>query len=211
MGDVLIFKPVTLKVEKLTLVRSLFFELGPLNLTLTTPGLVYIEGGNGFGKTTFLRAIAGLFTPTKGSIELSPLTRIMLTDHKRGLLPELTVQDHLHFWQKFYKATPEQAKKALTYFKLTSLKTRRIKFLSEGQRQRLSLLRLLLGNAPIWLLDEPLSALDKAGTELLSGMIQEHIDQGGLALMATHLRLPLKKFSTYELPQGIFSKQGAAT
>ena len=176
-----------------------------------------LTGPNGAGKSSLLRMIAGLIRPTEGRFaldggdtELSVGEQAHYVGHLDPLKPALTVMENLIFWARFLndKAEPEETartERSLDSVGLADLAHLPAGYLSAGQRRRLSLARVLSTPRPIWLLDEPTTALDATSQERLHRMMQEHLSGGGLVVAATHGPLGLEK--TGELRLGALSGQ----
>jgi heme exporter protein A len=172
-----------LKTENLICRRQEMALFAPVTLMLGSGTLLVLRGPNGSGKTTLLRALAGLF-PYEGTVEKKPAC---LIGHKGGTHDDLTVSEHIDFWKSLCHLPLDFSNSdILEALSLSTLAGRRASTLSQGQRQRLSLCRLLIERAPLWLLDEPTSALDEAGITLLSALLKAHGDGGGAAVIASH-------------------------
>ena len=151
-------------------------------------------GPNGSGKSSLLRLIAGLLRPAAGQIELRDgaeertiAEQAHYLGHLDALKPSLTVAENLGFWTRYLgEEAPAPTHPALAAVGLGGLAHLPAAYLSAGQRRRLSLARLVAVPRPIWLLDEPASALDAAGQERLAELMREHLGTGGMILAATH-------------------------
>ena len=162
-----------------------------------------VTGANGTGKTTLLRMLAGLSLPAAGEIRwdgkpvapFDPAVRasIAFAGHAPALKDELTTEENLRALVTLggETASPEAIRGALDAVALGSRRTLQARVLSQGQRRRVGLARLSLLMRPLWVLDEPTTALDTAGAAMLAGMIATHLDRGGLAVAATHTPLGL--------------------
>ena len=155
-----------------------------------------VTGPNGSGKTSLLRLIAGLLTMADGSIDLeggeAELTlpeQAHYLGHRDALKPALSVLENLSFWQDFLGGAAFDAAESLAAVGLDHALRLPAAYLSAGQRRRLSIARLLVVRRPIWLLDEPASALDAAGQRLFSELMQAHLGRGGLIVAAIHAPL----------------------
>jgi heme exporter protein A len=155
-----------------------------------------VTGPNGAGKTSLLRLAAGLLTPAGGSIDLDggepELTlpeQAHYLGHRDALKPALSVLENLVFWRDFLGGEVFDAAQSLASAGLDHAAHLPAAFLSAGQRRRLSIARLLAVRRPVWLLDEPVSALDMAGQSLFAGLMSDHLARGGLIIAATHAPL----------------------
>jgi heme exporter protein A len=155
-----------------------------------------VLGANGAGKTSLLRLIAGLLTAASGSItltgganELSVAEQAHYLGHRDALKPALSVAENLAFWRDFLGGEAADHGAALAAVGLDHIAQLPAAYLSAGQRRRLSLARLLAVRRPLWLLDEPTAALDAAGQAMVTGLMRDHLAQGGLIVAATHTPL----------------------
>jgi heme exporter protein A len=178
-----------------------------------------LTGPNGAGKSTLLRVIAGLIQPAAGTVtledgdpELGVGEQAHYVGHLDPLKPALTVAENLAFWARFLnggRAADEDALMArgLAAAGLEDIALLPAGYLSAGQRRRLSLARVTAAPRPVWLLDEPTTALDAASQQRLRHVMQEHLAGGGLIVAATHA--PLGLAESFELQLGIRSRENA--
>ncbi|MCK0129037.1 heme ABC exporter ATP-binding protein CcmA [Erythrobacter sp. F6033] len=162
------------------LFRGLSFELG-------VGEALHITGANGTGKTTLIRALAGLTTPYAG--EVTNEGAMGLLDERTGIDPDQPLGKALEFWQRIDGCSDPSG--ALKVLGLEPLLDVPVRYLSTGQRKRAGLAALLNREVPIWLLDEPLSGLDAAAIEQVTALIALHIGGGGIALIASHQSLAI--------------------
>ena len=155
-----------------------------------------VVGRNGSGKTSLLRLIAGLLIPAGGTIalgggdtELTLPEQCHYLGHRDALKPALSVAENLSFWADFLGGERFDAADSLAAVGLDHTTDLPAAFLSAGQRRRLSLARLLTVRRPVWLLDEPTTALDVAGQDMFGGLMRDHLASGGLIVAATHAPL----------------------
>jgi heme exporter protein A len=181
--------------------------LANLSFSLSAGQALLVTGANGAGKSTLLRALAGLLPIAEGEIAVAPsgdMGRAAMchyVGHADALKASLTIGENLAFWSAMLApaaASPEEsfaaalpAAAALTRFGLAHIADLPAAYLSAGQKRRAALARLLTVPRPIWLLDEPLTALDTAGQAILTALIEAHRAQGGLLVAATHAPLAI--------------------
>ena len=153
-----------------------------MNLEVGPGEAVHLGGPNGSGKSSLIRLAAGLLRAEAGSIERSELA---LADEALALESELPLRRALAFW------TVDAARldEALDVLDLARLAHVPVRLLSTGQAKRATLARVVASGAPLWLLDEPLNALDRDGVERLDALISAHRNSGGAVLAASHAPL----------------------
>jgi heme exporter protein A len=163
-----------------------------------------VTGPNGAGKTTLLRTLAGFLRPVAGRIRLEGgaedvtiAEQCHYVGHVNGVKPSLTVAENAAFWSGFLGAawggTRGRLDGALEAFGLAALRDIPAGYLSAGQRRRAGLMRLVMADRPIWLLDEPTASLDDAAQAMLAGAVNRHLGGGGLVVAATHMPLGFDK------------------
>ncbi len=163
-------------------------------------------GANGAGKTSLLRVLAGLGRVAEGVLSwegenvaedlLAHAARIALLGHLDALKPQLTVFETLRYEARIRGGSVDEAIAAVG---LEPLAEAPVRILSAGQRRRVALARLLLGNHPLWLLDEPTVALDAAGVATLGRIVAAHRARGGMVVASSHLDLPIENARTLRL------------
>jgi heme exporter protein A len=162
------------------------------------PGdLVVLRGANGAGKSSLLRMIAGLLPPAAGTLVWdgediaedpgAHRRRLAYVGHGDALKPALTLAEHLRFHAKLRGADEAGCAAALDAFALAPLADMPARFLSQGQRRRAALARLLAAPAPLWLLDEPTNGLDAPSVDALAHAVARQRAGGGIVVAATHL------------------------
>lgn len=174
-----------------------------LDFALRPGGALLLLGPNGSGKSSLLRLMAGLLRPFRGdmnwrgvSLKAEPDAlrgHVHYVGHADAVKPVLTATENLRFWAAMDgKADPEAAaRQALADLGAPHIADTPGRFLSAGQKRRLNLARVLAAPAPLWLLDEPTVALDKAGVKLLEGVIDAHRKAGGMVVLSTHADIAL--------------------
>lgn len=173
-----------------------------LSLTLAAGQACALTGANGTGKTTLLRAIAGLVALDAGEVAFAGAEidearagDLHLLGHLDGLKPARTAREELSFWSLWQGGSAESATGAAAALELGALLDLEVRRLSAGQRRRLALARLLAAPRPLWLLDEPLSPLDAGWRTRFGAMMQTHLAGGGMILAAVHDPLPITALS----------------
>jgi heme exporter protein A len=157
-----------------------------------------VRGPNGSGKTTLLRCIAGLTRADRGDLlwDGESIARqaaryrgnLLFASHLPGIKDDLSAEENLQgaLALRAVAATPAQCRGALDEVGLGKRRLLPARRLSAGQRRRIGLARLILDPAPLWALDEPLTALDDEGQALFGQLLQRHLGRGGLAILSTH-------------------------
>ena len=182
--------------------RQLFCDI---NFQLEPGDAMRVAGANGSGKTSLLRMLCGLAYPAAGEVRWNGRNiraareefgaSLIYLGHANG------VKDDLLAWENVVVAstlaghpvTREQACQALGRLGLARAANLPTRALSQGQRKRVALARLQLGHAaPLWILDEPFTALDKDAVAALCGTIDKHLAGGGMVLYTTHQEISLK-------------------
>src|SRR5919198_6721129 len=162
--------------------------LEPVDFELPRGGFLVVTGPNGSGKTTLLRLCTGLLVPTSGELETDvPRGRIGYLAHEPLVYRELTALENLDLYGRLYRV-PERRERIgmlLERFRLWEARRERVSSFSRGMLQRLALCRAFLHAPDLYVLDEPFTALDAEGAELLDRELQERRDRGTF-LVATH-------------------------
>ena len=159
-----------------------------------------VTGRNGVGKSSLLRMIAGLVRAASGGLaldggdpELTLPEQAHYLGHQDALKPTLTVAENLAFWSSYLGDTGQASDNALQTVGLDTVAALPAAYLSAGQRRRLSLARLVAAQRPIWLLDEPTTALDRSAQERLADLMRAHLLGGGLIVAAAHGPIGLER------------------
>lgn len=189
-----------LKVRDLCCIRDDRVLFEGLSFELAPGMLLQIEGANGSGKSSLMRILCGLLAPEEGEVlwrglALSPGATVgagemVYVGHVDGVTPELSARENLSFYRSLIAAGGD-IDEALSRVGLQGFEDTRAVRLSAGQRRRLSLARLFLGRAMLWLLDEPFTALDGGGRRLVRAMLARQLSAGGMAVVSTHHPLGL--------------------
>jgi heme exporter protein A len=175
-----------------------------LNIAVAPGQLLRVEGANGAGKTSLLRLLAGLALPAAGEVRWQgqPIRRqreayaqaLLYLGHLGGLKDELTPLENLRI-ECDLAGVPgvddTRIRAALEAWGLARQIGLPLRVLSAGQRRRAALARLQLSDAALWVLDEPFNALDVDAVAFLGRQIEAHLDRGGLAVVTSHMDLPI--------------------
>lgn len=185
-----------------------------LAFQLEAGDLLHLHGHNGSGKTTLMRAVCGLIEPTAGEVRWNGCNIRKLRDdftrellyigHKNGIKDDLTGVENLRVASTLDGSpiTDQQAWKALERMGLRGHEDLPTQTLSQGQKRRVALARLLVSQAALWILDEPFTALDRAAIALLQQVIHRHVDNGGMVILTTHQEVELTSGEVRELRLG---------
>lgn len=195
------WRACTLEAHDLTLARGDALLFRNLSLRVNGGEALALRGPNGSGKTSLLRVLAGLTRPDAGNIRwcgrdiapLAPARRAatFYAGHAQALKDDLSVADNLELQLQLdgVDASPEIRARTLERAGLWTCCHLPVKKLSQGQKRRVGLARMLLAQRPLWLLDEPTNALDAEGTAWFEELVRTHLAAGGMALIASHLPL----------------------
>jgi heme exporter protein A len=185
-----------------------------LSFELAAGELLHLHGHNGSGKTTLLRTICGLITPTAGEVRWRDenvrklrdefASELVYIGHKNAIKADLTGTENLRIACQLdgIPVSVKQAWAALEKMGLRGHEDLPVRVLSQGQKKRVALARLLLNKAPLWILDEPFTALDKAAVAYLQTVIQDHVAAGGLVMLTTHQEVALTQGEVKSLRLG---------
>ena len=188
---------MTLQVKHLSFARNDELLLSDIHFNLQMGELLQVAGDNGSGKSTLLRIIAGLLTPESGEILWeNKANNIHYLGHLNALKLPLTVEENFRFAASLKSSVHATSltdfiiEKNAAFAPLKKLQHRQTLQLSEGQKRRVALARLLLSDAALWILDEPTTALDHDGQVLFFNLLKKHLEEGGMAIITTHHDIP---------------------
>ena len=172
---------------------------------------LHVRGENGSGKTSLLRMLAGLAAPAAGEIcwNGEPIKRagedyrreLLYLGHHAAVKEDLTALENLELSAAVDgdELDETQAMKALALFGLKGREDLPVRFLSAGQKRRVLLARLLTRRARLWILDEPFTALDVKAVDFLGTLVQQHVADGGMAVVTSHQAMPMPGAKVLEL------------
>lgn len=193
-----------LSVTNLSVVKRDRLLFDNLNFAVEQGSLLYVKGQNGAGKTSLLRVLAGLVVADSGKVFFSQQNiqdcrenyhqNLVYFGHKLGINQTLSAVENLQFWCKQHQVaiSVETIFSTLGHLNLVGLEDIPVANLSAGQQRRVALARFWFKqNAKLWILDEPFTALDTQGIDLLSKQITRFLSCGGAVVMTSHQTLPI--------------------
>jgi heme exporter protein A len=200
-----------LSVSSLSCVRGERRLFSSVAFDLAPGDWLHIQGENGSGKTTLMRALVGLSPPAEGEIRWRGEAihkrgedyrrEILYLGHHGAVKEDLTPLENLKLAAALDGRTLDDsaALAALHRFGLKGREELPVRVLSAGQKRRVLLARLVTRNAALWVLDEPFTALDVKAVDMLSALIAEHLQGGGLAILTSHQAMPMPSGKTIKL------------
>ena len=185
-----------LSATGLTLFRGERCLFKDLDFALNPGELLLLEGQNGSGKTSLMRAIAGLLEFETGDVSWNGLSirehrqafhgELVWMAHRTGLKADLTLVENLAFESRLRLSSGADFDSVLERLGITRLQRLPVRSLSAGQQRRVALARMMLSRASLWLMDEPVTNLDRDGRKLVMNLVSEHLGDGGMCIMAAH-------------------------
>jgi heme exporter protein A len=191
-----------LSANDLTLIRGESCLFQGLGFALNSGELLLLEGQNGSGKTSLMRAIAGMLSLESGEILWNdrPVNdqrqefhgALVWLAHRTGLKGDLTLVENLRFEASLRPQAQVDQDAVCKRLGIDRLKSLPLRALSAGQQRRVALARMLLADVPLWLMDEPFTNLDREGRALVMQLTEEHLAKGGMCVMAAHQDVEIK-------------------
>ena len=193
-----------LEADNLTLLKGSSLLLRRYQINIAAGQIIHLTGDNGSGKTTLLQALAGLITPQGGSIRRH--APHLYLGHRPGIKSTLTARENLRYAARLYhgmngSGLEARLDAALAAVALNAHDDRQSRQLSAGQQRRCQLARLWLDTPPLWLLDEPLTALDATTSATLLARLEAHRQNGGAVIITSHQSLKLPVLDVRHLRQ----------
>ncbi|MEL0125543.1 MAG: heme ABC exporter ATP-binding protein CcmA [Alphaproteobacteria bacterium] len=173
-------------------------------LKIFSSEIITLIGRNGSGKTSLLEMITGLLKPESGVIRINKINIEEIGERKRdqfiyipyedALKENLTINENLQIWANLASIDLSEKlfEKSLNYFSLSKIKHVLVSKLSQGQKKKIALTKLLLTNCSLWILDEPFNSLDKESIEILKKLFLSHKKNGGVVLFASHIDIKIR-------------------
>lgn len=190
-----------LTAKQLTCIREDRILFENLDFTVNAGDIIQVEGPNGAGKTSLLRILAGLSAPYDGSVifqgnDISENREffnqhLLYIGHLAGIKGEMSAQENLEFNLALSGLDESLAEQTLSEVNLLGFEDALASHLSAGQHRRIALAKLWQTNAPIWILDEPFTAIDKLGVSRLEELMINHAKNGGCVILTTHQDLAM--------------------
>jgi heme exporter protein A len=191
----------TLVADDLLMIRGERCLFANLSFGLSSGELLLLEGRNGSGKTSLLKVVAGMLEPEHGEVRWNGsevrsqrqdyLGATAWLGHRTGFKRDLTAIENLRFEASLRPVRTRDIEEALERVGVLRLKKQALGSLSAGQQRSVALARMLLADAPLWLLDEPFTNLDREGRTLVIQLVHEHVQAGGLCMLAAHQDMPI--------------------
>lgn len=190
-----------LSVHDLACVRGTRPLFSGVDFSIGPGSWAHVRGANGAGKTSLLRLLAGLAQPDAGEVRWNGervggedfRRALMYLGHRAAVKEDLTALENVRFAAEMdgVDLGEDQAMDALARFGLGGREDLPVRFLSAGQKRRVLLARTVTRPAPLWILDEPFTALDVKAVDFISGLIADHVKTGGMAVLTSHQAIPL--------------------
>lgn len=176
---------IIFEATKLSCIRQQKIIFSDVSFRLESGGLLLVEGVNGAGKSSLLRLLCGLATPSSGDIHWSAQD-MHYVSHSNGIKLGLTVLENVRLFATLLQQPSLAVEPVLTQLQLHNDQYTLAKYLSAGQKRRLALAKLFLFPKLLWILDEPLTALDAHSQTIFLSALAAHLKKGGIAIVSSH-------------------------
>ena len=192
-----------LLAQNITLIRSNRTIFEDINMSLSSGKIIALRGKNGSGKTSFIKTILNILEPSSGSIYWKGkilkqnlydyFDNITYISDKTSSIRQLSIFENIKIWQKLFLSNINNniIEKILSVLNLDTLTYSKVSTLSLGETKKLELLRLIIENKKIWILDEPLNNLDSESIDIIEQTFQDHCSKNGSILFSTHQDLKI--------------------
>tara|TARA_B110001452_G_scaffold207223_1_gene177393 strand:+ start:1006 stop:1617 length:612 start_codon:yes stop_codon:yes gene_type:complete len=191
-----------IEIDNISLLRNEKSILENISFQIKKSKALNLYGLNGSGKTSLLKIIVGMTEPTSGFIknvsgDEDLFKKTIYIGHKYGTKGNLTVEENLSYALTVNsKNSQQKIKKALETYKMTRQKSMLTKNLSHGQQKKVSLMKTLITNSLLWVIDEPYSALDEESINIFNDTTKEYLKKGGALIMTSHKKIKEPFFTT---------------
>ena len=191
-----------IEIDNISLLRNEKSILENISFQIKKSKALNLYGLNGSGKTSLLKIIVGMTEPTSGFIknvsgDEDLFKKTIYIGHKYGTKGNLTVEENLSYTlTSNSKKSQLTIKKALETYKMTQQKSMLTKNLSHGQQKKVSLMKTLITNSLLWVIDEPYSALDEESINIFNDTTKEYLKKGGALIMTSHKKIKEPFFTT---------------
>ena len=191
-----------IEIDNISLLRNEKSILENISFQIKKSKALNLYGLNGSGKTSLLKIIVGMTEPTSGFIknvsgDEDLFKKTIYIGHKYGTKGNLTVEENLSYALTVNSKNSQLAiKKALGTYKMTQQKSMLTKNLSHGQQKKVSLMKTLITNSLLWIIDEPYSALDEESINIFNDTTKEYLKKGGALIMTSHKKIKEPFFTT---------------
>ena len=184
-----------LESKNLSLMRNDHYIIRDLSIEIFPKTVVNIFGNNGSGKTSILKVLAGITEKTNGEI-LKNNVDVIYVGHKNGLKSNLTIHENLALDNLQDRViSSDEIDNVIRKYQMIDYRDTLVKNLSHGQQKRVCLMRTIIINSNLWLLDEPYSALDSKGIDILNSTIKEAVTNDVAVLMTNHKKIEIEELN----------------
>ena len=184
-----------LESKNLSLMRNDHYIIRDLSIEISPKTVVNIFGNNGSGKTSLLKVLSGITEKTNGEI-LRNNVDVIYVGHKNGLKSNLTIHENLALDNLQDRViSSDEIDNVIRKYQMIDYRDTLVKNLSHGQQKRVCLMRTIIINSNLWLLDEPYSALDSKGIDILNSTIKEAVTNDVAVLMTNHKKIEIEELN----------------